>query len=91
MRRIHRRFVDILHPLAIIIGPRLIYIRKFLWIPIMGGELRSVRLHHDSVPFLEGMELVRYVKRERCHLIRLQCLRVSKTIAVLGLHHLHTR
>ena len=71
--------------------PRLKHIHKLLWIPIIDGELRTVRLHHDSVPFLEGMELVRYVRGERCHLIRLQWLRVSKTIAVLGQHHLHTQ
>ena len=91
MRSIHRRFEDALHPLTTIIGPRLKYIHKLVWIPIMDGELRTARLHHDSVLFLEGMELVRDVKRERCHLIRLQWLGVSKTIAVLGLHHLHTQ
>ena len=91
MRGIHRRFVDALHLLTTIIGPRLKYIHKLLWIPIIDGELRTARLHHDSELFLEGMELVRYVKRERCYLIRLQWLRVSKTIAVLGLHLLHTQ
>ena len=64
MRGIHRRFVDALHLLTTIIGPRLKYIHKLLWIPIIDGELRAERLHHYSVLFLEGMELVRYVKRE---------------------------
>ena len=76
MRGIHRRFVDALHSLTKIIGPSLKYIHKLLWIPIIDGELRTARLHHDSVPFLEGMELVRYVRGERCHLIRLQWLRL---------------